>query len=127
MKYFELTAQLPVPKQVFVLIRHCAIPCAVLLACIVVTPVYASQRGGLPVYPHSVQTKPDQKASGFVSSLYESTDASGVVDAWYRGHLPACHRGSFSNGLIKYACPNGFVDVQQHGRGTIIEIVSKSI
>ena len=95
-----------------------------LLACGLATPAYANQPSKLPVYPHSVETKSEPAPSGFVASLYESHDAPAAVDAWYNGHLPACHRGIFSNGLIKYACPNGFVDVEPHGGGTTIEIVS---
>ena len=127
MKYFAATTQLLDPKRVFAFMRHSmrAIPLgAIFLACVVVTPADANQRGVLPVYPHSVQTKSERDASGFVASLYESHDASGVVDAWYREHLPACRRGTFSNGLIKYACANGFVDVEPHSGGTTIEIVS---
>jgi hypothetical protein len=116
MKYFTSTTHLPDPSRVFL--------GAFLLACGLVAPAYANQDSGPPVYPHSVQTKSEREASGFVARLYESHDAPGVVDAWYRGRLPACHRGSFSNGLIKYACPHGFIDVEPHSGGTIIEIVS---
>jgi hypothetical protein len=97
---------------------------AALMAYVLVAPAYANQQSGLPVYPHSVQTKSERGASGFVAVLYDSHDAPSVVDAWYRGHLRACQRGTFSKGLIKYVCPNGFVDVEPHGGGTIIEIVS---
>lgn len=130
MKYLVPAAQLPHPKRAFVLITRympSILRPAIVLACVVVTPAYANQPGGLPVYPHSVRTKTERPTSGFVASLYESHDASGVVDAWYRAHIPACHRGHFPNGLIKYACPNGFIDVEPHSGGTIIEIVSKSM
>jgi hypothetical protein len=127
MNNFASISQLTDPKRVFVLITHsmpAILTAVVLLACVVVTPVYANQRGGLPVYPHSAQTKSERAPSGFVANLYESHDAASVVDAWYRGHLPSCHRGSFPNGLIKYVCPNGFIDVDPHSGGTLIEIVS---
>ena len=49
---------------------------------------------------------------------------------WMRGIAHTFQRAtadSFPNGLIKYACPNGFIDVEPHSGGTIIEIVSKSM
>lgn len=115
MKYASIV-HLPNPKRAFL--------GALLLACGFLSPAYASQHSALPVYPHSLQTKSVPAPSGFTANLYDSHDAPAVVDAWYHAHLPACDRGTFSNGLIKYACPNGFIDVEPHSGGTIIEIVS---
>ena len=91
-------------------------------------PAFAAERdGSLPLYPHGTpahgtESIPQSALAQGVPYQQTTPDSVATVDGWYRTNASKeCARTAASGG-VRYACPGGYIVIQDHG-GTIISFV----
>ncbi len=101
---------------------------ATLSLSVLTQPALAVQRDGqLPIYPrgtpaHGMESIPSKALAYGVPYQQTTTDSVHLVDLWYRSNAPkACSRMEAAGG-VRYACPGGYIVIQEHG-GTLISYV----